>query len=130
MTDFPPNSDSSRLNWEENKFWWPLLISFFLLKILPFPPPCLCSTLSPNSLYISPHQIMASSAGLARDNCIRLLDSERKIFKSQSNIAKMISGGFDVLGQIAIIVALKFCFKDNYTLLCAYSLYSNPEKGQ
>lgn len=73
---------------------------------------------------------MASSAGLARDNCIRLLDSERKIFKSQSNIAKMISGGFDVLGQIAIIVALKFCFKDNYTLLCAYSLYSNPEKGQ
>lgn len=73
---------------------------------------------------------MASSAGLARDNCIRLLDSERKIFKSQSNIAKMISGGFDVLGQIAIIVALKFCIKDNYTLLCAYSLYSNPEKGQ
>ena len=130
MTDFPPYSDSckTKLVGRQNLVALYLHHHYFIfLKILLFLPQVFILLL-PNALCMGPHRIMALSAGLPRDSCIRLLDSERKFFRILSNTAKMISGGFYVLGQIAIIVALEFCFKGNHTLLCSYSLYSNLEK--
>ena len=130
MTDFPPYSDSckTKLVGRQNLVALYLHHHYFIfLKILLFLPQVFILLL-PNALCMGPHRIMALSAGLPRDSCIGLLDSERKFFRILSNTAKMISGGFYVLGQIAIIVALEFCFKGNRTLLCSYSLYSNLEK--
>lgn len=138
MTNFPLNSGSckAKLGGKQNVVALYLHPRYFIfLKILLFPPH-VCILLLPNALCmgphqimaLSPHQIMALNKGLPRDSYIRLLDSEGKFFKSLSNTAKLISGRFDVLGQIAILVDLEFCFKGNYTLLCSYSLCSNLEK--
>ena len=130
MTDLPLNSDSckAKLGGKQNLVVLYLHPRYFIfLKILLFPLH-VCILLLPNALCLGPYQIMALSAGLHRDSYIRLLDSERKFFRSLSNTVKMVSGRFDVLGQIAILVALEFCFKGNHTLLCSYSLSSSLEK--
>ena len=130
MTDFPLNSGSckAKLGGKQNLVALYLHPRYFIFhKILLFPLH-VCILLLPNALCLGPYQIMALSAGLPRDSYIRLLDSERKFFRSLSNTVKMVSGRFDVLGQIAILVALEFCFKGNHTLLCSYSLCSNLEK--
>ena len=130
MTNFPLNSGSckAKLGGKQNVVALYLHPRYFIfLKILLFPLH-VCILLLPNALCMGPHQIMALNKGLPRDSYIRLLDSEGKFFKSLSNTAKLISGRFDVLGQIAILVDLEFCFKGNYTLLCSYSLCSNLEK--
>lgn len=76
MTDFPPNSDSSRLSWEENKIWW-LSTSHFINFIFPsqnsallYPHICALHLLS-SALCFDPYQVMVSSAILPKDSCIK-----------------------------------------------------------
>ena len=90
MTGFPPYSDSCKTKLVGRRNLVALYLHhhyFIFLKILLFLPQVFILLL-PNALCMGPHRIMALSAGLPRDSCIRLLDSERKFFRILSNTAK------------------------------------------